>query len=221
MRRVIRPELLDSDQATEREIQTSLTDLQRINRWFGGYSTTRFLLRRALTRAHGPNVTILDVGSATGDGPRTVLNAFPTTSLRFTLLDRDPAHFNGAGYRMPRIAADALALPFVNNSFDFVICSLFAHHLEPDELKRFANEALRVSRTALLINDLRRSYVHLGLVYLGQPLFRSRLTRHDTVASVLRAYTDHEMEDILKQSRASCVEIHDTFLCRMGVIAWK
>jgi ubiquinone/menaquinone biosynthesis C-methylase UbiE len=221
MRRVIRPELLDSDQASEREVKTSLADLQRINRWFGGYHTTRQLIRRALSRTHETDLALLDVGSATGDGPRKVGDAFANRSLKFTLLDRDPAHFNGASSPMSRVAGDALALPFADNSFDFVVCSLFAHHLEPDELRRFADEALRVCRIALLINDLRRSYVHLGLAYLGKPLFRSRLTRHDTVASVQRAYTVQEMEDILKRSRASCVEIYTTFLCRMGAIAWK
>jgi hypothetical protein len=63
--------------------------------------------------------------------------------------------------------------------------------------------------------------LHLGLVYLGQPLFRSRITRHDTVVSVQRAYTASEMADILKATSATKVEIHDTYLYRMGVIAWK
>jgi ubiquinone/menaquinone biosynthesis C-methylase UbiE len=137
------------------------------------------------------------------------------------LLDRDPAHFNGAGSKATCVAGDALSLPFANNSFDFVICSLFIHHLEPDEIQLFTNESLRVCRTAFLINDLRRSYLHLGLVYAGMPLFRSRITRHDTVASVQRAYTTSEISEILKSTQASSVEMHNTYLYRMGAIAWK
>jgi ubiquinone/menaquinone biosynthesis C-methylase UbiE len=221
MRRVVRPELLDSNQAPEHEVRTSLADLHLINRWFGGISTTKHLIRRGLSGVRSPQITILDVGSASGDGPLKVRSAFPPAELKFTLLDRDPSHFDGARSRMSCIAADALALPFSANSFDFVICSLFAHHLEPDQIQQFTNEALRVSRTALLINDLRRSYLHLGLVYAGMPLFRSHITRHDTVASVQRAYTASEMADILKTTAASKIEIHNTYLCRMGAIAWK
>ncbi len=219
MRRVVRHELLDSGDAPPHEVRTSLADLQRINRWFGGISTTKHLMRRALSRAANPHPTILDVGSATGDGPREVRKSFP--QLRFTLLDRDRSHFDGTRAVMSCVAADALSLPFANGSFDFVTCSLFAHHLEPDEIRTFTNEALRVSRTALLINDLRRSAIHLGLVYLGQPLFRSRITRHDTVASVQRAYTAAEMKNILAMTSAREVEVHNTYLYRMGAIAWK
>ena len=219
MRRVVRPELLDSGDAPQHEVRASLVDLQRINRWFGGITTTEHLIRRALSRSANSHATILDVGSATGDGPRKVRETFP--QLRFTLLDRDRSHFDGTRGLMSCVSADALALPFANGSFDFVTCSLLAHHLEPDELRTFANEALRVARTAFLINDLRRSAIHLGLVYLGQPLFRSRLTRHDTVASVQRAYTTLEMKQILQTSSARAVEINNTFLYRMGAIAWK
>ena len=219
MRRVVRPELLDSSDAPQHEVRVSLIDLQRINRWFGGINTTKYMIRRALSRSLNTTVSILDVGAATGDGPRKVQEAFP--QVRFTLLDRDRSHFDGTRQLMSCVAGDALTLPFAAKSFDFVTCSLFAHHLEPEQIRVFANEALRVSRAALLINDLRRSAIHLGLVYLGQPLFRSHITRHDTVASVQRAYTAAEMKDILQTSTARSVEIHNTYLYRMGAIAWK
>jgi hypothetical protein len=147
--------------------------------------------------------------------------AFNGVSLNFTLLDRDPSHFNGTALRMGAVAGDATALPFCSEAFDVVTCSLFAHHLEPEQLVQFANEALRVCRVALVINDLIRSYLHLGLVYAGMPLYRSRVTRHDTVASVQRAYTQTEMEGILKRTPARRLEFHSTYLCRMGVIAWR
>ena len=54
------------------------------------------------------------------------------------------------------MAGDALALPFRDASFDLVSCNLFAHHLSPQELVRFVDEALRVCRVAVLINDLVR-----------------------------------------------------------------
>jgi hypothetical protein len=102
-----------------------------------------------------------------------------------------------------------------------VSCSLFIHHLPPDEVVRFVNEGLRVCRAAVLINDLIRHPAHLGLVYAGMPLYRSRITRHDAPASVRQAYTLDEMNDMLRRSEASRVEISRHFLFRMGVIVWK
>ena len=115
-------------------------------------------------------------------------------SLDITDLDRAPTHLQ----RSHRgLVADALALPFRDGSFDLVSCSLFAHHLQPCELARFAVEASRVSRYALLINDLIRHPLHLALVYAGFPLMRSYVSRIDGVASVRRSYTSKEMRNIL------------------------
>jgi hypothetical protein len=83
------------------------------------------------------------------------------------------------------------------------------------------SEGLRVSRTAVLINDLRRSTVSLALTYLGFPLFRSRMTRHDAIASVRRAYTIAELRNILDQVSAHQIEARQHYLFRMGVIIWK
>jgi len=99
--------------------------------------------------------------------------------------------------------------------------SLFVHHLDPPEVVQFANEALRVASIAVLINDLRRSRLHLVAAYAGWPLFHSRLTRHDAPASVRRSYTVTELRGILAQTQAAQVEITKDFLFRIGAILWK
>jgi ubiquinone/menaquinone biosynthesis C-methylase UbiE len=121
----------------------------------------------------------------------------------------------------PSIGGDALALPFQENSFDVVGCCLFVHHLEPQQVVQFVDQALRVARHAVLINDLIRHPLHVALAYAGYALYRSRITRHDAVASVRRAYTVGEIENMLQQTQAEKIETRRFFPFRMGVIAWK
>lgn len=220
MRRIVRPEILDTDQASPEEVRDSLVDLQRINRWFGGTGTMANLIDLVLEQTNAKQLSLLDVASASGDIPHEIQQRLTRRGVRlnYTLLDRDPAHFAQQG--AARVRGDALALPFRENSFDLVGCSLFAHHLEPDQIGVFAREALRVSRIALLINDLRRSYLHLAAIYAGKPLFR-RITRHDSVASVMRSYTPDEMRSMLNHGTARQITITNNYLFRMGAIAWK
>jgi methyltransferase family protein len=219
MRRVVVPELMDTDAGTRGEVQNSLRDLSMANRFFGGVRTTRKLLQRVAQRRQLRSLTWLDVGGAAGDFA-TMLEASLASSgisSHATILDRAPSHMNGA---QPSVSGDALALPFRDNSFDVVSCTLFAHHLEPQELVSFAGEALRVARHALVINDLVRHPANLALIYAGYALYRSRLTRHDAPASVRRAYTVDEMNSMLLRAGGT-VEIENFFLFRMGAIAWK
>jgi ubiquinone/menaquinone biosynthesis C-methylase UbiE len=241
MRRTVIAELLDSDIGTPQEIAASLADLRRINRWFGGIATTRAMLRDALTNRisksnndgnAGPGgvVTLLDVGAGSGDVPLSLFREFDTESfrLRVILLDHSPLHLRasndlrGSNAKSSyRVAGDALRLPFHDGSLDLVSCALLAHHLEPDEIIQFVNEALRVARVAVLINDLRRSWLHLALVYAGFVFFRSRFTRHDAPASVRRAYTRQELAAILRSTSAGNIVVRNHYLFRMGAIVWK
>lgn len=220
MRRVVRPEILDTGGASESEIRGSLADLAFINRWFGGLRTSESLLQRVLQRSGSKCVSMLDVGGASGDSAAVIQNRMRSQGIRvrYTILDRQAAHLNGSGWN---VKGDALALPFRDRSFDVVSCALLAHHLEPSEIKQFAEEALRVSRVAFLINDLRRSALHLALVYGGNIFYRSGVTRHDAPVSVRRSYTPGEMTEMLRATPASSVEVHNSYLCRMGAIAWK
>ena len=220
MKRVVTAELLDTDSGTPAEVAASLGDLRRINRWFGGVSTTEDLIARVARVTKRSSLSLLEVASGSGYVLETASYRLQHRGLQLqvTLLDRAPSHLHN-GNRA--VVGDALALPFQDASFDVLSCNLFAHHLSPPELVRFVDEALRVCRVAVLINDLVRHPLHMALVYAGLPLYRSRLTRHDAPASVRQAYTPEEMKSLLAQSEAARVEIHRHYLFRMGVIAWK
>lgn len=221
MQRKVISELLDQDLGTPAEVSATLTDLRHINLWFGGTRTTIALLRRIAAESDCRKLSLLEVAAGAGDVPLAAQRALAGdgTELRVTLLDRRSSHLPTDG--VASVCGDALHLPFRDDAFDVVSCSLFAHHLDPDSLRLFAGEGLRVCRRALLINDLIRSRLHLWMVYAGLPLFHSRITWHDAPASVQNAYTIHEMRRLLEGLPARRITASRHYLYRMGVLVWK
>ena len=224
MQRITTQELLDSNDCPPLDAAASLRDLSRINRWFGGVTTTRKLIERVAQVTGKKHFSVLEVAAGFGEVPKLAAQQLSRQgiTIEVTLLDLVPSHLL-PGTRA--IVADALALPFADASFDLISSSLFAHHLEPPELSRFAAEALRVSRVAVLINDLIRHPLHLALVYAGFPLMRSYVSRFDGVASVRRAYVPEEMKEIIASASQNGselqLEIARHYLFRIGVIVWN
>lgn len=220
MRRRPSQELLDTDAGSPSEVSDSLQDLRWFNRWFGGLSTSRQIVQ--IAAAEGEELSVLEVAAGDGFVAQELQRMLKEskTKLQVTLLDRSLAHLPTNG-NSRKVGADALALPFKDASFDVVFCSLFAHHLSPEEVGAFAREALRVSRIGLLVHDLVRHPLHLAFAYAGVPLYRSRITRNDAPASVWQAYTAQEMRSMLERAGAASVEIHRQYFFRMGAIAWK
>jgi ubiquinone/menaquinone biosynthesis C-methylase UbiE len=224
MERIDAAEILDSRDCPASDAEASLRDLSLINRWFGGVSTTRALIERVAEATAKKHFSVLEVAAGFGEVPREAARqlARKGIALDLTYLDRMHSHLL-PGDRS--VAADALALPFPDNSFDLISNSLFVHHLQPDEVARFAKEALRVSRCAVLINDLVRHPLHLALAYAGWPLMRSYVSRADGVASVRRSYIPEEMRGMIAKAltngRPPRIEIARHYLFRMGVVVWK
>ena len=221
MQRRVIAELLDEDLGTPAEIASSLSDLRHINDWFGGTKTTTSLLREVASQVRVKELSLLEIGSGAGDVPlsaKRVLNRDGIT-LNVTLLDRRWTHLPAIDGTS--VCGDAMRLPFCDSAFDVVSCTLFAHHFDPHPLHLVMAEALRVSRRAVLINDLIRSRMHVLLVYLGLPLFRSRLTWHDAPASVKAAYTIPEVKSVLSALHSRRLTVSRHLLFRMGVVLWK
>jgi ubiquinone/menaquinone biosynthesis C-methylase UbiE len=222
MKRCPSRELLDMDLGSPEEIRASIVDLRWFNRWLGGVGTSQKLIKRVAERTGKREISWLEVAAGGGFLPLELARRVQSSgiSLEVVLLDRLLSHLPRNGTPL-KVAADALWLPFRPAVFDVVACSLFAHHLGPDEVVRFAREALRVCRSAVLVNDLVRHPLHWALALAARPLYRSRLTRHDAPASVRQAYTTEEMRAFFVQAGAARVELYRHYLFRMGVLAWK
>jgi|SRR5208283_3160048 len=233
MLRIDAPEILDSDACSPVDAQAVLEAIERVNRWFGGIATTQKMVE-GVARASGSNrFSLLEVAGGLGKVPRMAREnlARRGITLGVTLLDIAASHLHGGNSSSNHsggnqgVVADALALPFADGAFDLVSCNLFAHHLEPRRLQQFMREGLRVSRCALLINDLVRHPMHLALAYAGYPIIRNRVAWLDGLTSVRRAYTPAEIRSMLADDSSPAisarVEISRHFLFRMGVIVWK
>ncbi|MGA7926759.1 MAG: methyltransferase domain-containing protein [Candidatus Sulfotelmatobacter sp.] len=238
MQRVDAPEILDSDACSPADVETTLRDLGRVNRWFGGVATTQKMVERVAQISGVKHFSLLEVASGSGEVPETVRQRLARRgiALDVTLLDRARSHLpsgnraggNHAGRNhlseSHGVVADTLALPFGDGAFDLVSCNLFAHHLNAQQLAQFVREGLRVSRRSLLINDLIRHPLHLVLAFAGFPLMRSRVAWLDGLTSVRRAYVPDEIRSLLASAfsqAAGQVEISRNYLFRMGVIVWK
>ena len=183
-------------------------------------ATSTALVRKVARRCNVNTLQVLDVATGSGDIPTAVAAKLghEGINVHYTIVDRALTHLKG---NRRAVVGDALGLPFHDASFDIVSCALFVHHLESEQATHFVREGLRVARRAVVINDLVRSSLHMALIYAGQPLFRSRITRHDSIASVKRSYTSREMTVIARRAGATNIEISRHYLYRMGVIAWR
>lgn len=215
MKRIDVPELLDGHDATADDVDRSLRDLRRINRWFGGIAVYRRLVREL---APAPT-SVLDLGSGTAD----LLDALPPGPLRIAL-DLKIEHLLrvAAASRVRRVVGDAMRLPFRSGAVDIVTSAHFLHHFSPEENVAIARESLRVARTGVAVNDTRRHRIPLLFVQLAGTLrLIGRITRHDAPASVRRGYTIAEVRSIAALSGARRVSVGRFFPYRLGMLLWK
>lgn len=186
-RRLIEPELLDH--APSEEARINLDDLIRINRNFGGHS----VLRRTLAKVIAPDehFTMLDVGCASGDSARVINDAYPGASV--TNLDYNDVNSEAAAY--PKLIADAFALPFAPDSFDYVLSSLFLHHFTDEQVICLLGTFYRTARRAVIICDLERHIIPYLFLPATKFLFQwQRITLHDGPVSVRAAFRKNELK---------------------------
>jgi len=228
--RIEKPELLDQNDVDFISAVESFNDLYRINRYLGGIGVYRKSLFR-LIRDHPSNtkLRILDVGAGSSDMAVDVLKKSfaQKKNAMITGIDIQPGFVRLAkrNYahvdRLYHVVSDAFRLPFNDNSFDFVISNLVLHHFHSNA-RSLLNEMYRVSKKAVIVNDLLRHKIPLTFFKVFSPFIaRSPITKYDGEVSLRRAFSYKEIHRLLERSNFKHYSIIRHWSFRFGLVIWK
>lgn len=213
-KRIDTPELLDEENAPRADVERSLRDLRRFNKYAGGRGAYRRLVRRI-----GPARSVADIATGTADNVESLPDLLLRVGVDFKI---EHLLYMRAGSRVHRVVGDAMRLPFRNGAVDVVTSSHFFHHLSPEENAEVLREALRVARRGVMVTDTVRHYAPLLFVRLLALLrLVGRITRNDAPASVLRGYTVEEAQDIAARAHGGRYEVIHAWPFRFGLLLWR
>jgi SAM-dependent methyltransferase len=198
-------EYLDDPSVDDALRARSLRDVVCANRLFGGTRAAVAELADALRRRQGDGrASLLDVGTGLGDIPERMRAAAARTGVILTTIGVDAAPSLAVASRARldhAVCGDALALPLGDRSVDVVLCSQLLHHFERADALRLLRELDRVARGRVIVSDLRRSAVAAAGLWLASfPMRFHRVSRHDGVVSILRAFTPGELSDLVHEA---------------------
>jgi 2-polyprenyl-3-methyl-5-hydroxy-6-metoxy-1,4-benzoquinol methylase len=85
--------------------------------------------------------------------------------------------------------------------FHVITCSLFLHHLSQEDAVGLLRKMADATQSLVLISDLRRTWLGLGLAWAGSRLLtHSPIVRTDAVRSVAGAFVESEIASLTAQN---------------------
>ena len=191
-------ELLDAHSDDDALVLRTIADIERSNVVFQGAHAAVAELRRYFPLLP-ERATLLDVGTGMGDVPAAAARAARSHGVQLDTIGLDAAavvsRLASACVTLS-VCASGLQLPFADAGVDLVMCSQTLHHFRGEEELSLLREMNRVARVAVVVSDLRRSWIAAaGFWAASFPLRFHPVTRHDGVLSVLRGYTRRELAD--------------------------
>lgn len=196
--------------------ERSLRDVRRANLVLGGTHAVLSAFRAQLP-ALGASATLLDVGTGLADIPARARRLAERSGVHLGTFGLDEAEVLARAARPLLDGAacgDARRLPFADASVDVVICSQVLHHFEDAEIPVVLRELQRVARRAVIVSDIRRSWLAAaGFWLITWPLGFHPVSRHDGFTSVLRGFTPRELASHVRGAtgRSPVVRRHPGF----------
>lgn len=191
---------MDDPRVAPQQLRKSLSFISRINRWLGYTRTTLgYLQRFSRGWERGRTIRILDLATGSGDVPRAIAAWAERRGweVRIVGVDHHPVTIDvaremTADPRICYVRGDVFQLPFEPGSFDYVISSMFLHHLDEDQAVTVLREMNRLARRGVIIADLLRHYRAYAWISL-LTLLSSPIVRHDARASVAQSFSRAEI----------------------------
>jgi len=198
-------ELLDDPAAHPDVVAESLRNIARSNRWFGALAALRHGLRRMLGGIPpGTTVTLLDVGTGSGDVPRAAVDWGLRRGIHIVPLGLERSKVAArlaVEHGLPVVVGCAGSPPVADKSVDLVLVSSVVHHFEPDSVVELLRTCNRLARLGVVILDLRRGPLGPLAFWFGARFLRfDPVTVHDGMTSIRRGYTRGELARLLSRA---------------------
>jgi hypothetical protein len=201
------------------DLAATLADVDRLNAWFGGYALTLRQIRRLASEVSRTRVlSVVDVGGGSAAfAMRLVQQARRAgRAVCVVVVERDGkilALARGVAAAYPEIRlvqGDAAALPLRGGAADIVTSGLTLHHLEPEQAVAALREMGAAARIGVVVNDLLRRRLSLGLVWLATRVLGCHpVSRHDGPLSVRRSYSRDELRALAARAGARRLTIRE------------
>jgi ubiquinone/menaquinone biosynthesis C-methylase UbiE len=223
-----RLEHIDTGNYTADEYEGCISELQFVNRWIGDAHSLKATLLREVESQHLTNFSMLDIGAGSGELLRVAAMWARQTNRQFSgvgldLNERMAESIVEESERFDEISSvrgDALRLPFADAEFDYVICSLFTHHLLDEQVVQVLGEMSRVARRRIFVIDLHRHPVAYFLyTTLGKLILHNRLVRHDGALSILRGFKSEELLELAQRAGLRDIYVERHFPYRLVLSA--
>lgn len=231
-RRRRRAEWMDDPELDPALHAAALTGLARINLFSG---STRILWPSVFEAARRKNaghkpLRVLDVATGSGDVPVRLWKKARRAGLQLDIAACDASEMalSFASKRAAQAGADVRFFQFdllgdeeLRGEYDVVCCSLFLHHLHEEDACRVLQRLARVTREALLVNDLLRNPGGLLLAAIAPRLLtRSPVVHHDAMRSLQGAFTESEARALAERAGLRNAHVTRHWPCRY-LLSWR
>lgn len=222
-------ELMDSGKVSGEELAEALDFLSASNTFLGGWAVMRERLE-VWSPAWDKRriITILDVGTGAGDLPMRILNWGRQRRFKISIvgIDSDPAVLELARRRteeepyLTLVQSDLASFAAEGGRFDYVLGSLFLHHVPPAELVNTLRLCDGLAEKGVLFSDLRRcAAAYAGVRALT--CLRGRVTRNDGPLSVRRSFLPEELETAAENAGMRYVKVRRGPFFRLSLAGEK
>lgn len=198
-------EIMDDFELQGPQLEVTLNDLDRINRWLGGNKITLEGIKKLL-KDHPDDIPvhIADVGCGNGAILREIAEWGRTRNYPVTLLgidanpnaieiaERMSEYYPEISYTAVNIFSDS----FKKLNYDIILCTLTLHHFKDQEIKEILDGFYQQAQIGVVINDLHRSKQAYFLFKAFCKVFiRNKIAREDGLTSVLRGFKKKELKE--------------------------
>ena len=206
--RTSEPELMDDANLRPEILRNVLHDVSLANRLLGGNRITEKAVFQILKENPGHLHRILDVGCGEGAMLRKLAQLCRKKGFNAEFLGLDLsesaislAREHSKAYpEITYVTGDLLEVRPEQIRCDIALCTLTLHHIPTAKVPLFLEQMSRITRSAVLVNDLQRSGLAYYLFKAFSVIFiKTKVARHDGLVSIKKGFRRKELVQFSNQ----------------------